>query len=186
MAREVVFRALRSGLRLACLAVIVGACGKGGSAGLPTVPDVAPLERPAAATVPAAKAAEPMVIFDTPQGAVPVIVEIAATEEQRRIGLMHRRFLEPGHGMIFLMPKESAQVFWMRNTLIPLDMIFINDALEVVGVVERATPLTETPRGVSRPSRYVVEIDGGQAGPAGIGVGTTVRLVGIPQLSPAR
>jgi uncharacterized membrane protein (UPF0127 family) len=127
---------------------------------------------------------EPRVIFDTPTGPVPVLVEIARTEEERRRGLMFRDHLEPGRGMLFLMDHERQQVFWMKNTLIPLDMIFINEAMEVVGIVEQAIPRDETPRGVRAPSRWVVEIPGGHARLSGIVAGSRMRVVDVPDFPP--
>lgn len=171
-----------------CLTVLVGACGE--SAPQPQPFRAAPAApasvegSPAQAPAPPPKA-EPMVVFETPGGEVPVLVEVARTEPERRQGLMGRRHLPPGRGMLFLMDTERIQVFWMKNTLIPLDMIFVNEAMQVVGVVENAEPLTETGRGVRIPSRWVVEIPGGHARVAGIAPGVRMRVVGVPDFPPA-
>ena len=82
-------------------------------------------------------------------------------------------------GMIFLFPVESQQTFWMKNTPIPLDMIFINRARRIVGIVEQAVPFTLEPRSVNGPSQYVLEIGGGLAKRYGIQIGDTVRFDGI-------
>lgn len=109
-------------------------------------------------------------------------VEVAATEEERAKGLMFRRELGAKEGMLFLFPHERLLSFWMKNTLIPLDMVFISHDWRVVGIIEKATPLSEESRGVDRPSKYVLEFDGGTAARLGIGQGATVKVQGeLPQ-----
>src|SRR5262245_17335822 len=82
-----------------------------------------------------------------------VEVEIANTPESQQRGLMWRRELPAGEGMLFIFEgEEEDHSFWMKNTLIPLDMIFIGADLRVVGVVENAEPRTLTGRSVGRPS----------------------------------
>lgn len=121
----------------------------------------------------------PKVIFHTKPADVPVSVEICADPESRNQGLMFRKHLEPGHGMLFLFPQEDIQTFWMKNTLIPLDMIFINGQHQVVGIVAKAEPLTLTGRQVEVPSQYVVEVPGGFAEQYGIVSGTRVTFPNI-------
>ena len=116
------------------------------------------------------------VVFDTPAGPVRARAELADTQEARRVGLMHRRQLDVDAGMLFVFPTEDRHTFWMKNTLISLDMIFINNAHVVVGIVHRATPHSTEPRGVDRPSRYVLEMSGGWAAKRGIRAGTPVRM----------
>jgi uncharacterized membrane protein (UPF0127 family) len=107
---------------------------------------------------------------------VRVEVELARTPAQREKGLMFRKKLNPYQGMLFLFDTEEVQSFWMKNTYIPLDMIFIDETMKVVGVVENAAPLTLTSRRVEAPSRYVLEVRGGFAAAHGIGPGTKVKL----------
>jgi uncharacterized protein len=147
---------------------------------------VATSPSPAAVPAPAApvEAEGAWVIFETTAGDAPFRVEVARTEPERRLGLMHRTELPGGRGMLFLMEDERVQTFWMKNTLIPLDMIFVNERLEVVGVVENAAPLTETLRTVGVPSRFVVEIAGGHARPAGIEAGVRMRVKGVADFPP--
>lgn len=112
------------------------------------------------------------------------VVELAQTAQERSQGLMYRRHLAQDAGMVFFMPDDKPQRFWMRNTLIPLDMIFVDSGWKVVGVVERVPPLTEQSRGVDAPSRYVVELASGQADRWHIGVGTHLELTPLPQATP--
>ena len=83
--------------------------------------------------------------------------------------------------MLFLFDRASVQSFWMKNTLISLDMIFIDENFRVVGVVENAEPLTLDPRTVGAPSRYVLEVNAGVAARHGIGTGSVVEFVNVPQ-----
>src|SRR5215470_3528939 len=103
-------------------------------------------------------------------------VEIADTPAKRELGLQYRRELGADQGMIFLFPNESQQTFWMKNTPIPLDMIFISHDRKIVGIVEQATPFTLDPRSVGKPSQYVLEINGGLAKRYGIRPGDSVRF----------
>jgi uncharacterized protein len=106
-------------------------------------------------------------------------VEIADTPTKREMGLQYRRDLAADRGMIFLFPNESQQTFWMKNTPIPLDMIFINRDRKIVGIVEQATPFTLDSRSVNGASQYVLEINGGLARKYGLMKGDSVRFEGI-------
>jgi uncharacterized membrane protein (UPF0127 family) len=81
--------------------------------------------------------------------------------------------------MIFLFPAEAPQTFWMKNTPIPLDMIFIDHDRKIVGIVEQTTPFSLDPRSVGVPSQFVLEINGGLAKRYGIQTGDRVRFDGI-------
>lgn len=121
----------------------------------------------------------PRVVVQTRSGAHVVAVEVARTDAERALGLMNRRALAPDAGMLFVFTESDDHVFWMKNTLIPLDMIFVGEDGRVVGVVERAEPMTVTPRGVGEPSRYVLEVNGGWAAAHEVRPGDAVRLVGV-------
>jgi uncharacterized membrane protein (UPF0127 family) len=108
-------------------------------------------------------------------------VEVAVTPEEHARGLMYRSRLATDAGMIFVFEQPSIQRFWMKNTLIPLDMIFIGKNRKIVGIVEDAAPETETERMVGAPSQYVLEIGGGLAAQLGIHAGETVDLQNVPQ-----
>ena len=110
---------------------------------------------------------------------VSVRVELARSGQERAQGLMFREHLDADAGMLFLYDEETIRRFWMRNTLIPLDMIFISANLRVAGVVENAEPQTDTPREVDQPSQYVLEVNGGFAAEHGITAGTPVEFRNI-------
>jgi uncharacterized membrane protein (UPF0127 family) len=92
---------------------------------------------------------------------VNVVVEKALTPNEIRRGLMYRRHLGDNEGMLFEFPDSRRRFFYMRNTYIPLDMIFIDAERKVAGVVENAEPLSESPRGIASSSKWVVEVPAG-------------------------
>jgi uncharacterized protein len=124
--------------------------------------------------------AEPRVTISTRQrGDVAFQVEIADSPAKRELGLQYRRDLALDRGMIFLFPDESRQSFWMKNTPIPLDMIFIGRDMKVVGIVAQTKPFSVDARSVDAPSQYVLEINGGLAERHGIQTGDRVRFDSI-------
>ena len=102
------------------------------------------------------------------------IVELARTAEERERGLMGRTDLAADAGMLFVFPYEEVQHFWMKDTPLPLDMIFISSRREVAGVVAEAKPFDTTTLFVDAPSQYVLEVNGGQAARHGIAAGSKV------------
>ena len=76
---------------------------------------------------------------------------------------MWRTSLADGKGMLFIFAQQQYLSFWMRNTLIPLDMIFIAADRRIAGIMENAEPETETSRRISSESRFVLELNGGSA-----------------------
>ena len=104
-------------------------------------------------------------------------VEVASTPTQQQMGLMFREHMADDAGMLFLFPVSRHQSFWMHNTLLPLDMFFIDSNWKVVGVVENAEPLTDDPRDVEGDSQYVLEVNAGFAKAHGFGAGTKVRYM---------
>lgn len=105
-------------------------------------------------------------------------VEVAASDAERAKGLMFRRELGTKKGMLFVFPSERQLSFWMKNTLIPLDMVFVSKDWKVVGVVANATPLSQETRGVEGASQYVLEFVGGTAARIGIAQGASVKVLG--------
>lgn len=116
------------------------------------------------------------VTFHLQERDIQVQVEVARTGEARRQGMMYRKSMKPHHGMIFLFEKEEPQSFWMKNTYIPLDIMFVNTAGTIIGIVHNAEPMTTTPRNVPGVSQYVIEMAGGYAQQYGIRKGTQVSF----------
>ncbi len=106
---------------------------------------------------------DPSIRIVAPDGSAraAVRVEIADTAAKREIGLMYRNHLDEDAGMIFAFAESAPRTFWMKNTEIPLDMIFADADAKVVGIVAEAAPYTETPRVVDAPAEYVLEVNGG-------------------------
>lgn len=102
-------------------------------------------------------------------------VELALTNEQRARGLMFREQMAPDHGMLFIFKDEQLRSFWMRNTLIPLDIIFVRSDGRIINIVANAEPKTETQRRSTGPAKAVFEIIGGRAAELGIAPGDIVR-----------
>ena len=116
------------------------------------------------------------------RASVVVPVEIVHTPATRQRGLMFRDTLPSDAGMLFLFEEERQQRFWMRNTNIPLDMIFIRTDRSILGIVENAEPHTDDSRFVPGPSQYVLEVNAGFARKYGIEAGMMVRFEGMDTL----
>ena len=90
-----------------------------------------------------------------------IAVELAESREEQVRGLMGRRSLPAKGGMLFVYPEESDQQFWMKNTPLPLDFIFIASDSSIVNIVRRATPLSEERITSAAPAQYVLELRAG-------------------------
>jgi uncharacterized membrane protein (UPF0127 family) len=119
-----------------------------------------------------------LLVHDAYGGVHPLEVEIADTQPARTRGMMWRTSVPAETGMLFIFPREEDHAFWMRNTLVPLDMLFLNHSGQVVGIVAQAEPQTLTNRGVGRPSLYVLEVAGGWTERTGAVPGAQVELLG--------
>ena len=133
-----------------------------------------------AAPVSAMKLLQGAVRFETPRGPWVVRVEIANSDEARTRGLMFRRDLPQDRGMIFVFPTTEEHAFWMHNTLLGLDLIFLGEDRTVAGVLT-AAPQTDTQRTVGKPTRYVVEVSAGEAAAHAVGPGTRAAFIDIPE-----
>lgn len=102
-------------------------------------------------------------------------VEVARTEAEQERGLMYRPSLAPDRGMIFPFPTPRPASFWMKNTMIPLDIIFIRQDGTIARIAAMATPYSLDPIEVGEPVTAVLEINGGRAEQLGIAEGDTVR-----------
>lgn len=116
------------------------------------------------------------VTIDAESGSLTFQAEIADTPEEEQRGLMFRTSMGEKEGMIFLFPRPQQQRFWMKNTLIPLDMLFIKADRTILGIVENAEPKTETGRMVPGESQFVLELNGGTSAKLGIKAGQTVSF----------
>jgi uncharacterized membrane protein (UPF0127 family) len=124
--------------------------------------------------------AQPRVTIVTQEGRESTFkVEIADTPSKRELGLQYRRELAADHGMLFLFPDEKEYSFWMKNTPIALDLIFIDKARKIVGIVEQAVPFSLDSRSVGASSQFVLEINGGLSRRYGIQTGDRVRFHGV-------
>lgn len=119
-------------------------------------------------------ALEPLSI-ETPAVVRNFLVEMATTPDQQSKGLMYRKSMASDHGMLFTLKQPREVSFWMKNTFIPLDMLFINREGTIVQIIENAEPHTRTSRRSVIPVSAVLEINGGLSEELGIAPGQTVR-----------
>ncbi len=103
-------------------------------------------------------------------------IEIADDDRQREQGLMWRRSMAESRGMVFIFPEESPQRFWMRNTYIPLDIIYVNSKMEIVSIQKNCKTLNDVGLPSNAPAQYVVEVIGGFSDRHGIKAGTKVSF----------
>jgi uncharacterized membrane protein (UPF0127 family) len=120
------------------------------------------------------------VVLHTGGGDVTVKVEVADTPDERALGLMYRKELAADAGMLFIFDAEDHLSFWMKNTPLPLDMIFITNDKRILGIVKDAVPYTTTSRAVAGKSRYVLEVNAGFTAKHGVKSGDTVSFENVP------
>jgi len=106
-------------------------------------------------------------------------VEVANSDSQRQQGLMFRKSMSDDHGMLFDFKEDRDVMMWMKNTFIPLDMLFISKAGKITHIHTNAVPHSEDIISSNGPVRYVLELNGGAAKKLGITVGDTVRAAQI-------
>jgi uncharacterized membrane protein (UPF0127 family) len=165
------------GLRPAVRAL--GAAALAAALAAACTPGDRPGDRPVASAAPSVRAGPRVVVELRRGGRATVTVEVVRSEAERERGLMFRSSLAADAGMLFVFDESSDHAFWMKNTLIPLDMIFIDEGGRIVGVVADATPGSLEPRsgGVSR---FVLEVNAGWAKAQGVAAGDAVRFEGVP------
>lgn len=120
-----------------------------------------------------------VVEIDNGVGSIRVNVEIADDLDERRIGLMYRERLGEDNGMFFIFEDSKIRHFWMKNTLIPLDIIFISGDFEILNI-EKALPCEEDPcktYSSESDARYVLEVNQGFSERNNINVGDKVKLI---------
>ncbi len=170
-------------LVLLLLSVLVGCSATSGGAAQ-AVPSTSGPERSAAPLVASAKHSPEVVLSPAGQEPTHVRVEVVSRDADRERGLMFRKQLDQDAGMLFLFERPQQLTFWMHNTYLPLDMIFITSDMSVLGVVENATPETDAPRRVTGDSQYVLEVNAGFCRRHGIEQGARVSFVNLPAESP--
>ena len=106
-----------------------------------------------------------------------ITAEVAATPHSRMVGLMMRDRLAPNHGMVFVFEDKSQHCFWMRNTLIPLSLAFIDDDGTIASIADMA-PKSEASTCATRPIRYALEMDQGWFAKRGVSPGK--KISGLP------
>lgn len=121
--------------------------------------------------------AQGYVTFTDAPGSPRLNVELARTEPEKERGLMYRTKLPDSQGMLFSWGgEEQPRTFWMHNTCIPLDMMFIARDGTITGILEQVPTLNDEPRGVPCPAAYVLEVNAGWARAHGIQSGTMVHF----------
>ncbi len=111
-----------------------------------------------------------------------ISVEIADTPSSREYGLMFRKQMNEDAGMIFIFKEQEHQQFWMKNTIIPLDMIFADSNGKIIGIVRKAEPFSEALDSVDGDSQYVLEVNGGFCERHGVKPGDILHFEGfVPQ-----
>lgn len=138
--------------------------------------DNSPAAAPAAANGTTVLQTGTVDLFSGNGSEVPIYVELAVTDDEQEHGLMNRTSMAEDAGMLFVWSNDVQYDFWMENTLIPLDMIFIGSNLSVVDIHENAVPLSTEYISSSRPYRYVLEVNGGLCQADDISTGDRVQL----------
>jgi len=114
--------------------------------------------------------------FLTPDGDTvqTIDIEIAETDVERATGLMRRRALPANSGMLFIMDDEDTTGFWMKNTPLPLDIMFVAADSHIINIVRRTTPFSEEVIRPAAPKKFVVEVRGGYSDRLGITEGMRI------------
>lgn len=110
-------------------------------------------------------------------------VELAQTDQERALGLMFRDVLPPNYGMLFLFDRDDYLPFWMKNTLIPLDLVWLDKSGQVVDLREAAPPCKLDPcpsYKPSKPARFVLELAAGKARAHGLVPGASLSCTAVP------
>jgi uncharacterized membrane protein (UPF0127 family) len=163
--------ALRNVLRAAAIAgaMALAACSTQGSAG-----DAAATVEPAVHPV-SGLAIIPLTVTTASGQRHAFRVEVAATGQEQQRGLMFRTQMGADEGMIFPLAQVRMASFWMHNTVIPLDIIFIGPDRKVINIAANAVPYSDESLPSTAPAMAVLEINGGRSAALGIGPGDTVE-----------
>ncbi len=126
-------------------------------------------------TSPQPTLAQSALVIETKRGPARFTIELATTPEQHERGLMFRPRLAPDAGMLFLYETDRPHSFWMKNTLIALDILFVKADGVIARIAAGTKPLSEEPIASGEPVRAVLEIPGGRAAELGVAVGDRLR-----------
>jgi uncharacterized protein len=118
------------------------------------------------------------VTFTDAPGAPQVDVELARDEESRERGLMFRTSMAESRGMLFSWDDERVRNFWMHNTCIPLDMLYVTKDGTIAGILEQVPTLNDAPRGIKCPVAHVLELNAGWARAHGVAPGMKLKIEG--------
>lgn len=160
---------------LAAGALLLSACEKMQTAGPTTADDVKGAEASAEGTAGFGEPMTPGTVGTVAVAGVPFSVEYAVTDKEKSKGLMNREDLPDNAGMWFVFPHPTDDQFWMKDTLIPLDMIFVGENMEVVHIHENAVPNSLDRIGSPTEYMYVLEINAGKSAENGFKVGDKVE-----------
>jgi len=133
---------------------------------------------------PGAPPATPAPSVTLPNGSR-VVLEVVADPDTRAQGLMFRSSISPDHGMLFIFPDVDVHSFWMKNTLIPLDIVWIDEAKSVVHVERNVPPCKSDPCPSYPPkgaAKFVLELAAGEATARGLDVGDRLVISGIENI----
>jgi uncharacterized membrane protein (UPF0127 family) len=125
---------------------------------------------------PAPKLPNAAVTFTDAPNQPTVTVEVAETSSTRSRGLMYRTELEQDRGMLFSWDAEEPRTFWMHNTCVPLDMLFIAADATIVGILEQVPTLNDESRGVACPAAHVLELNAGWSRSHGVRPGQKLGI----------
>ncbi len=174
------------------LALMLSACESRGSKPVaPAPPAAAPPAKPVVTDITAQDYVMPrlpharVTLVDAYGGTHRVDAEVAYTSDQRTRGLMWRTGLAEGTGMLFIFKGDQWLSFWMKNTLIPLDLIFIRSDLTIAGIVQKAEPKTLSARAPDEQAMYVLEVPSGWSEKIGLRKGLKVKVEGTQGLVPS-
>jgi uncharacterized membrane protein (UPF0127 family) len=120
-----------------------------------------------------ASAQQPMPATELTVGMYRIEAEVAANQRNRELGLMHRKSMPQQHGMLFVFDKSARHCMWMRNTLLPLAVAFLDEQARIINV-EEMQPQTDDNHCAAAPARFALEMNGGWFKARGFAPGTVV------------
>lgn len=141
--------------------------------------------KPKSGALPSATSVEPKqekylnegtVTFHGKDGASVITFELANTPREIEKGLMYRKHMPDSVGMVFKFPYPDMRSFWMKNTHISLDIIFVNELFEIVNIEEYAQPFSQYSLPSTAPAMYVIEVNAGYSKKHGLGPGTKLEI----------